>query len=162
LLEVEHKQVCQCRSLLGRFEIRQNGSENTSTTSDAGLTTRIAVDRYGVSGSLGSNRNFERSWTISFAIKARTLAGERGTTHEYVLTPRGATIRTLLFERDVVLDYRQYRRARKQFERSRAEFIDAVDTDTAYLGDDEVNEKNLKTLLDRKAFSELVEDADDS
>jgi DNA-binding transcriptional regulator YiaG len=63
-----------------------------------------------------------------------------------------------LFEQGVVMDYRQYKQARKRYEASSNEFAEAIATNTLDLSDTERNEQNLQTILQRNALSDMVDE----
>jgi len=91
-------------------------------------------------------------------LARQPITGERGSTNKHVLTPRGATVRMRLFEQGVVMDYRQYKQARKRYEVSSNEFAEAIATNPLDLSDTERNEQNLQTILQRNALSDMVDE----
>lgn len=91
-------------------------------------------------------------------LERQSISGERGTTHKHTLTPRGATVRMRLFERGLVLDYQQYKQARKQFKTSSDEFQQTIHTNLLNLSDEETNKQNLQTLLQRNGLTDMVEE----
>lgn len=88
-------------------------------------------------------------------LEPQPITGERGTSHEYVFTPEGATLRNLLFQTGLVLEYQQYKQARRQFETSRDEFQKTVATDPPNQRD---HKDSLHTLLQRNALQDMVEE----
>jgi len=50
-------------------------------------------------------------------LEVEAVHGERGTTHEYVLTPKGAVLRIWLDDMGMTRDYENMKRASKQFQR---------------------------------------------
>ncbi|WP_152417817.1 hypothetical protein [Haloferax mucosum] len=93
-------------------------------------------------------------------IEQKAVSGERGTTHKHVLTPRGATLRVRMFEEGLVLSYRQYKNARKQFEENSERFTDSIFENPPNLSDEKRNQENLQTILQRSRLSHLIEDED--
>jgi DNA-binding HxlR family transcriptional regulator len=94
---------------------------------------------------------------VSF-LEPRPIASEREGHQEYVFTPRGATIRVLLFQQGLVLEYQQYKLALKQFEAGCDKFKEGIETNPPNLGNSNLNEENLRTIIQRSDLSEMAEE----
>lgn len=91
-------------------------------------------------------------------LERQPITGAQGTTHEHNLTPRGATVRMRLFEQGLVLEFQQYKQARKQFKASSDEFQQEMTSNPLNLSDEDANKRNLQTLLQRNALSDMTEE----
>ncbi|ELZ98077.1 hypothetical protein C440_02478 [Haloferax mucosum ATCC BAA-1512] len=65
-----------------------------------------------------------------------------------------------MFEEGLVLSYRQYKNARKQFEENSERFTDSIFENPPNLSDEKRNQENLQTILQRSRLSHLIEDED--
>lgn len=115
------------------------------------LTEGVSISRPTLSNRLAEGRE-------ASLLDTEAVAGKRGTTHRHVLTPRGATVRMLLFEQNVESSYKQYRTARLQFEKNKDKFREFLRQNTPNLSLEEQNHENYQTLLQRSNLSHMVED----
>jgi len=111
------------------------------------LVAELPISRPTVAERLGEGQEVE-------LLERQPITGEHGTSHEYVFTPSGATLRNLLYHQGLVVEYQQYKQAREQFETSRDEFPETIASDLPRLDD----EDSLHTLLQRNALSDFVEE----
>lgn len=84
-------------------------------------------------------------------LEREFITAERGTSHVYALTPKGATFRRVLEESATVITYRQFKEVQNQLEEKKAEMREWARTELPKF-DDEDHERHLSQLQGDKTF----------